>query len=108
MFARSAVVLGGICHEIDFVGGEPLAQTLVGTHKDGAVGVVVLTPLCQANIVVGGSHQQHGFIHIGIILRQFMTCAHHSMGVVALMPCIEAVVERHNASFEKICYFGVV
>lgn len=30
------------------------------------------------------------------------------MGVVALMPCIEAIIKRHNMSFKKSRYFIVI
>ena len=93
------MIFGGIRHQVDFGFGEPLAQTQVGTHDGSAIGVVMLTPALQPHIVVSRRHLQHGFVDIGIKLRQFFGRVHHRMHMVAPMAGIKAVVARHDFGF---------
>ena len=70
MAARGAVILGSVGDSVDLVIAEPLAQPHVLAHDAGTVGVVMLTPIHQPQVMVSSRHQQQATIDLGIMFSK--------------------------------------
>ena len=95
------MVGGGLSHDLELCGLEPLEQTVVGQKYAGGIEVMALAAVDESEIVVGGDGVDHVDVDV-VVACEVEAVGYDGEGVVAAVCGVEVVVAGEDVRFDIV------